>query len=267
VRLDGVLLKDEHLSAYRKGGCVALSFGMEVATQRVMDLIDKGVKVAKIVPILEELARNGIGAQLMCFAGFPTETYQEACETAQFLLDNKEHWTIANITPFGLDRGSILEQMPGQFGLTVDHENRGLLPHSLHWQDATGRSDKDAHEWLRREDWPDAEKAHPLTRWVLNRPYVGGTDSPATILYFSRYGPGLIPEQQLQNLARHRDRQRMAGWRKFLADGGFPYNHKFQGGVIRGEVEGSCEGFQQWLEAPIEREAWLQMKLKRFRRL
>src|SRR5262249_16033083 len=77
----------------RKAGCVAISFGYESGSQRVLDLIDKGVQISGVPAVLRELADNNIGAQMMGFVGFPSETPEEARTTFQFLLDNVELWT------------------------------------------------------------------------------------------------------------------------------------------------------------------------------
>src|SRR5262249_25194106 len=75
----------------RRGGCVALSFGYESGSQRVLDRIDKGVKLEKVAEILEAVSEVGIGAQMMGFVGFPGETAEEAEATYQFLLDHRAH--------------------------------------------------------------------------------------------------------------------------------------------------------------------------------
>jgi anaerobic magnesium-protoporphyrin IX monomethyl ester cyclase len=173
-------------------GCIAISFGYESGSQRILDLIDKGVRIAEVPLVLEELARNGIASQMMGFTGFPTETPDEARETYRFLLSHQGMWTIAAIGRFTLTPGAIVAKQPARFGIEI------LLP---------GPSD-DIRRYLGwREvgsdvsNFPlDADQRIPeeLVRQVtgsasFDRPFVGGIDGTHTLLYFDRYGSQLWP--------------------------------------------------------------------------
>ncbi|MFD7868447.1 hypothetical protein [Streptomyces sp. NPDC059783] len=100
-------------------GCVAVSFGYESGSQRVLDLIDKGVRIDVVPEVLTEPARNGIAAQMMGFTGFPTETRAEAPATYEFLRDHEKLWTTSGIGVFSLTPGSIVAKDPGRFGIDV----------------------------------------------------------------------------------------------------------------------------------------------------
>ena len=73
-----------------------------------MNLIDKGVKIDNVPSVLKELSYVGIGAQMMGFIGFPTETHEEAYETFTFLDKNRDHWVLAGIGDFVLTSGAIV---------------------------------------------------------------------------------------------------------------------------------------------------------------
>lgn len=174
----------------RSAGCVAISFGYESGSQSVLDRIDKGVSVAHVPAVLGQLSSAGIGCQMMGFIGFPGETREEARRTFTFLLDHREVWTLAVIGDFELTSGSIVAKQPSRFGVdrmaAYDGED---IARRLHWSEADGR--------LRYPgDLRDAE-LNALFEQVASgggdRPFVGGLDSTHSLLYFDRFGRGLIP--------------------------------------------------------------------------
>ncbi|MFD0330640.1 B12-binding domain-containing radical SAM protein [Streptacidiphilus monticola] len=120
----------------RDAGCVAIAFGYESASQRILDLIDKGVRIEQVPEILRELAAAGIGAQMMGFTGFPGETAEEAEETYAFLARHRELWSLAGVGGFSLTPGSIVARRPERFGIEVlplprEHD----IARQLSWRD------------------------------------------------------------------------------------------------------------------------------------
>ncbi|GAA4933717.1 B12-binding domain-containing radical SAM protein [Streptomyces coeruleoprunus] len=183
-------------------GCVAVSFGYESGTQRVLDLIDKGVRIDKVPDVLAELARGGIAAQMMGFTGFPTESEAEAFATYEFLQRHDTLWTTAGIGVFSLTPGSIVAKEPERFGIELlppspSDDIRRYVP----WRE---RGEAEVH-------WP--EPADPRiphayiasTRRVsFDRPFVGGIDSAHSLLYYARFGRGLLPDLPAQEEPRVR---------------------------------------------------------------
>lgn len=177
-----------------RAGCVAVAFGYESGTQRILDLIDKGVFIDDVPAILGELARNGIGAQMMGFTGFPSESEAEARATYEFLHRNADLWTTAGIGEFILTAGSIVARRATDFGVELlaspaAEDIRRYVP----W----------AESGTAVPHWPDEPDSRipagyrtMLGRTPFSRVMVGGTDSAHTILYFARYGRRLVPEDE-----------------------------------------------------------------------
>ncbi|NUR28895.1 MAG: radical SAM protein [Catenulispora sp.] len=174
-----------------ESGCVAVSFGYESGSQRILNLIDKGVTIATVPAVLRELADNGIAAQIMGFTDFPSETPEEALATYGFLGDHEDLWTSAGIGRFGLTPGSIVAKQPERFGVDVLPSPSALdIARYLPWVDRDrgvrhlpGGSD---------ERIPDAVRS-AIAKTPFGRPFVGGIDSGHSLLYFARYGRGLLP--------------------------------------------------------------------------
>ncbi len=197
LRLEKSLLKGM-AQELRDSGCVAISFGYESGTQRILDLIDKGVRIEQVPELLSELARLGIAAQMMGFIGFPTETPEEARRTFEFLLDHRDLWTLAGIGDFILTPGAIVARRFQDFGIrSIDPFEGDDIVRTLYWIDSEGRAhfDGGGHD----------ATVQPLAERVINfvddRPFVGGIDSAHSILYFARYGRALVPADQRDALS------------------------------------------------------------------
>ncbi|HAH25523.1 MAG TPA: radical SAM protein, partial [Prolixibacteraceae bacterium] len=61
----------------KESGCIAVSGGLEVASDRLLGMINKGVSVAKVAKVTDHFTRAGIMVHAYLMYGFPTETEQE----------------------------------------------------------------------------------------------------------------------------------------------------------------------------------------------
>lgn len=190
LRLERSFPRQQFGSLLYAAGCRAISFGFESGSQRILNLIRKGVDLSLVPGILDELAGAGIAAQMMGFIGFPTESQEEALSTYDFLGRHDHLWTIAGIDDFVLTKGSIVAKAPQDFGIAklVKCDGDDIV-RSLIWVDHTGQINGPGTQ--RTEEIEKA--ARQLRRFHDDRPFVGGIDSTHSLLYFARYGPSLIP--------------------------------------------------------------------------
>ncbi|NTW88106.1 MAG: radical SAM protein, partial [Desulfobulbaceae bacterium] len=110
------------LRAMSEGGCRHVRFGFESASQRVLDLMNKGTTVENTRRILDDCRAAGITVSLMCQSGFPGETYAESLETVNFLKQEKDKVAFLSMVPYVLESGSDVFREPERFGIVV-HEN------------------------------------------------------------------------------------------------------------------------------------------------
>ena len=66
-----------------ESGCIAISGGLEVASDRLLNLIDKGVTVAQVAKVTENLTQAGIMVHAYLMYGFPTQTAQETIDSLE----------------------------------------------------------------------------------------------------------------------------------------------------------------------------------------
>ena len=67
----------------RRAGCVAVSGGLEVASDRLLALIDKGVTVPQAARVTSHFAQAGIMVHAYLMYGFPSETAQETIDSLE----------------------------------------------------------------------------------------------------------------------------------------------------------------------------------------
>jgi len=75
-----------------QSGCIAVSGGLEVASNRLLKLINKGVTVEQVAQVCQHFKENGILVHAYLMYGFPTQTAQEtidALEMVRQLFDNE----------------------------------------------------------------------------------------------------------------------------------------------------------------------------------
>ncbi len=70
-----------------KSGCIAVSGGLEVASPRVLKLINKGITIETASESMKNLTEAGIMSHAYLMYGFPTETATETTESLEVVRD------------------------------------------------------------------------------------------------------------------------------------------------------------------------------------
>lgn len=110
-------LTGEFLSMLKEGGCRYLIFGFESASQRVLDIMNKGNLVGIHNDILENCYKNQIQVNLQTFIGFPTETVEEAWETINYLIENEKKISAIGYGKFTLEKDTPVYNRPMEYGI------------------------------------------------------------------------------------------------------------------------------------------------------
>ncbi len=97
----------------RTSGCIAVSGGLEVASDRLLELIQKGITVAQVARVSKNLSEAGIMVHAYLMYGFPTQTVQETIDSLEMVRQMFEtgvlqsaFWHLFTMTahsPIGLD--------------------------------------------------------------------------------------------------------------------------------------------------------------------
>jgi hypothetical protein len=97
----------------KSSGCIAVSGGLEVASDRLLKLIDKGITVAQVAKVCKHFSESGIMVHAYLMYGFPTQTEQETIDSLEMVRQLFEtgvlqsaFWHLFTMTahsPVGLD--------------------------------------------------------------------------------------------------------------------------------------------------------------------
>ncbi|MFT3704286.1 MAG: B12-binding domain-containing radical SAM protein [Agriterribacter sp.] len=69
----------------KASGCIAVSGGLEVASDRLLELIQKGITVAQVASVNKHFTEAGIMVHAYLMYGFPTQTMQETIDSLEMV--------------------------------------------------------------------------------------------------------------------------------------------------------------------------------------
>jgi radical SAM superfamily enzyme YgiQ (UPF0313 family) len=81
------LMTRETVEALRRAGCDEVWMGAESGSQKILDAMDKGIRVSQIRAARENLRRHGIRACFFLQFGYPGETWEEVEATIRMVRE------------------------------------------------------------------------------------------------------------------------------------------------------------------------------------
>ena len=69
----------------KASGCIAVSGGLEVASDRLLELIQKGITVSQVAKVSKHFTEAGIMVHAYLMYGFPTQTVQETVDSLEMV--------------------------------------------------------------------------------------------------------------------------------------------------------------------------------------
>lgn len=67
----------------KESGCIAVSGGLEVASERILAMINKGVSLTKVARVTDNFTQTGIMVHAYLMYGFPTQSAQETIDSLE----------------------------------------------------------------------------------------------------------------------------------------------------------------------------------------
>ncbi|MEO8174875.1 MAG: radical SAM protein, partial [Sediminibacterium sp.] len=102
----------------KASGCIGVSGGLEVASDRLLELIRKGITVAQVAKVNKHFTEAGIMVHAYLMYGFPTQTAQETIDSLEMVRQLFEagilqsafwhQFTMTAHSPVGLDPDKFL---------------------------------------------------------------------------------------------------------------------------------------------------------------
>jgi len=135
-----------------KAGCIAVTGGLEVASDRLLQLMDKGVSIEQVANVTRNFSDSSILVHAYLMYGFPTETAQETIDSLEIVRQLFENgciqsgfWHLFTATahsPVGLN--------PKKFGIKITGPKfEGFADNDLFHEDPQGANHEKFSEGLK----------------------------------------------------------------------------------------------------------------------
>ena len=163
-----------------QSGCIAMSGGLEVASDRLLELMKKGVSVEQVAQVTKGFSDAGILVHAYLMYGFPTQTVQETVDSLEYVRQLFENgciqsgffhrFTCTVHSPVGLDPAAygieLVPLPPISFAkndvafidpMGVDHDllGVGLKKAIYNFMHGVG-FEEDVHKWFDMSGTPKA---------------------------------------------------------------------------------------------------------------
>lgn len=124
----------------KASGCIAVSGGLEVASDRLLELIDKGVTVGQVARVTRDFTEAGIMVHAYLMYGYPTQTEQETIDSLEMVRQMFELGILQSgfWHQFALTAHSPVGLNPASYGVTPMLEPVSFAHNDVQFEDATG---------------------------------------------------------------------------------------------------------------------------------
>ncbi|MFC4075893.1 B12-binding domain-containing radical SAM protein [Salinithrix halophila] len=129
-RFEEILLDKDFCRELRQRGCVLMSVGYETISQRLLDLLDKGVQAKHYQKIIDNLHEVNLPLRLSIMGGIADETFEEVKESEEFLLRNADKIGIDVMQMLVAEPKTYLSQHPEKYRIQLK-EGDGLRGNKL----------------------------------------------------------------------------------------------------------------------------------------
>ena len=107
----------------KASGCIAVSGGLEVASDRLLELIQKGVTVSQVAQVTRNFTEAGIMVHAYLMYGFPTQTAQETIDSLEMVRQMFELGILQSgfWHQFAMTAHSPVGMNPEHFGVKIEN--------------------------------------------------------------------------------------------------------------------------------------------------
>lgn len=125
----------------KASGCIAVSGGLEVASDRLLKLIEKGVTVEQVARVTRNFTEAGIMVHAYLMYGYPTQTIQETVDSLEMVRQLFEAGILQSgfWHQFAMTAHSPVGLYPERFGVVKETEAIGTFANNdINYTDKTG---------------------------------------------------------------------------------------------------------------------------------
>ncbi len=123
----------------KASGCIAVSGGIEVASDRLLGMIKKGVTLEQVAQVTNNFTNAGIMVHAYLMYGFPTQTIQETIDSLEMVRQLFELGTIKSgfWHQFSLTTHSPIGLNPAEYGIFPDYKEITFANNDIQFKDKT----------------------------------------------------------------------------------------------------------------------------------
>lgn len=123
----------------KTSGCIAVSGGLEVASDRLLSLINKGVTVEQVARVTDHFTEAGIMVHAYLMYGYPSQTVQETVDSLEMVRQMFEMGIIQSgfWHRFALTAHSLIYRNPGRYGITPEYNDTPFANNDVQYVDKT----------------------------------------------------------------------------------------------------------------------------------
>lgn len=121
-------------------GCIAVSGGLEVASDRLLQLIKKGVTVEQVAQVTRNFTESGIMVHAYLMYGYPTQTIQETVDSLEMVRQMFELGILQSgfWHQFAMTAHSPVGMNPEEFGVVPQLNTITFANNDIQFKDKTG---------------------------------------------------------------------------------------------------------------------------------
>ncbi len=118
---------EDLLRKMHKAGLKLINWGYEASSERIMNMMNKGIDSSKRIEILRRSANAKIWNRVSYIIGFPTETKEEAQMTVDTVRNNIDIMDSYNVLPFLLRKHAIITNEQSRYKILYADDKNELL--------------------------------------------------------------------------------------------------------------------------------------------
>jgi hypothetical protein len=124
----------------KASGCIAVSGGLEVASNRLLELIQKGVTVEQVAKVTSHFTEAGIMVHAYLMYGYPTQTIQETIDSLEMVRQLFEVGVLQSgfWHQFAMTAHSPVGMFPEEFGVIPQQKTITFANNDIDFTDKTG---------------------------------------------------------------------------------------------------------------------------------
>jgi hypothetical protein len=124
----------------KASGCIAVSGGLEVASDRLLELIKKGVTVEQVAQVTRNFTESGIMVHAYLMYGYPTQTVQETIDSLEMVRQLFELGVLQSgfWHQFAMTAHSPVGMFPEEFGVIPEQNEITFANNDINFKDKTG---------------------------------------------------------------------------------------------------------------------------------